>query len=121
MTTLIDFCFLQVLLQTGYNVGYSNRALRPPNFGTKDFVGAYDDGYINCQFKRPTEIKIEDDNIPANINRFQLLKDKYVVFLAEGAFRNGRMSKHRVKDASAEPLVIFVYLLGDLVYFVWEI
>ena len=76
-------------------------------FGISNFFGSYDDGYINCEFKRPTDIRINDDNIPANINRFQLLKDKYVVFLAEGTFRNGQILKHRVKDASAEPLVKF--------------
>ena len=96
----------QVGVQTGFNVGYRNFPLRPPMFGITHFTGSYDDGYINCEFKRPTDIRIDDDNIPANINRFQLLKDQYVVFLAEGTFRNGQLLKHRVKDASAEPLVI---------------
>ena len=83
-------------------------------FGITHFTGSYDDGYIQCEFKRPTDIRIEDDNIPANINRFQLLKDQYVVFLAEGTFRNGQVLKHRIKDASAEPLVRFLYFWREI-------
>ena len=108
-----DFLF-QVGVQTGFNVGYRNFAMRPPMFGITHFTGSYDDGYIQCEFKRPTDIRIEDDNIPANINRFQLLKDQYVVFLAEGTFRNGQVLKHRIKDASAEPLVRFLYFWREI-------
>ena len=110
----LKWFLFQVGVQTGFNVGYRNFAMRPPMFGITHFTGSYDDGYIQCEFKRPTDIRIEDDNIPANINRFQLLKDQYVVFLAEGTFRNGQVLKHRIKDASAEPLVRFLYFWREI-------
>jgi hypothetical protein len=34
---------------------------------------------------------------------FKLLEDRYVILLAEGAFRDGRITQHRTKDASSEP------------------
>jgi hypothetical protein len=36
---------------------------------------------------------------------FKLLEDRYVILLAEGAFRDGRITQHRTKDASSEPQV----------------
>lgn len=95
----------QVGVQTGYNVGKSNIAMRPPMYAIKDFQGSYNDGFITCQFKRPNEIVITDDKIPANIDTFKLLDDNYVIMLAEGSYRNGRISRHRFKDSTSEPLV----------------
>ena len=74
-------------------------------FAISKFSGSFDDGFINCEFKRPAQFVIDDKNVPANVNTFSLLKDKYVILLAEGSFRGGRMLKHRVKDSTSEPLV----------------
>ena len=93
-------------MQTGYNVGYWNQPLRPPKFGITHFQGSYNDGFINCEFRRPSEISIDDNNVPANVNMFRLLKDKYIILLAEGAFRDGKILKHRTKDSSSEPLAL---------------
>ena len=74
-------------------------------YAISNFAGSYEDGFLTCEFKRPLEIEITDDNVPANIDMFKLLNDKYVIFLAEGAFRRGRLSKHRIKASTSEPLV----------------
>jgi hypothetical protein len=34
---------------------------------------------------------------------FKLLEDRYVILLAEGSFRDGRINQHRTKDSSSEP------------------
>ena len=36
---------------------------------------------------------------------FKLLEDRYIILLAEGAFRDGQITQHRTKDASSEPQV----------------
>ena len=97
-------------IQSGYNVGYSNYAIHPPMKGIYDFRGNYEDGFIYCEFKRPSVLTVEPiqhNNRFLNSNKtFRLLSDKYVVFLAEGNFRDGRISKHTLKDSSSDPLVI---------------
>ena len=62
-------------------------------FAITNFDVSYDSGFITCEFKRPSEFTLNDDNVPANINTFRLLQDKYVIFLAEGTF------KYRVSQA----------------------
>ena len=97
-------------IQSGYNVGYSNYPIHPPMKGIYDFRGNYEDGFIYCEFKRPSVLTVEPiqhNNRFLNSNKtFRLLSDKYVVFLAEGSFRDGRISKHTLKDSSSDPLVI---------------
>ena len=56
-------------------------------FGIMNFEGSYNDGILSCQFKRQFEVKIDDKNVPANIDTFNLQTDKYVILLAEGAYR----------------------------------
>ena len=73
--------------------------------GIEEFEGSYTDGVLSCQFKRPLEVKITDKRVAANVGTFNLEKDEYVIFLAEGAFRNGKLRKHRIKDLTADVAV----------------
>ena len=106
----------QVGIQSGYNVGYSNYPIHPPMKGIYDFRGNYEDGFIYCEFKRPSVLTVEPiqhNNRFLNSNKtFRLLSDKYVVFLAEGSFRDGRISKHTLKDSSSDPLVIAYFKIA---------
>ena len=72
--------------------------LSPPKLGIEDFDGGrYEDGFLSCSFKRPTVVEVAKFG-----QSFNLEKDKYIIFLAEGAFRGGQMFKHRRKTKSAE-------------------
>ena len=81
-----------------------NYSFRKQRFEIKDFRGSYDDGYISCEFKRPEQFVVNDDTIPSQRN-YNFARDEYVIFLAEGAFRDGRILKHRSKLASAKAQV----------------
>ena len=100
-------------IQSGYNIGYSNYPIHPPMKGIYDFKGNYEDGFIYCEFKRPEVSTVDTINNRVLNKTFSLLSDKYVVFLAEGSFRNGRISKHITKDSSAKPLVTFYFKIHN--------
>jgi len=60
---LTTACYLNqgtgdVGIQSGYNVGKSNRPLRPVNAGIKNWNGRYEDGLITCEFRRPAILNI---------------------------------------------------------------
>ena len=89
-------------------LSFSNVVLSPPKLGIEDFDGGrYEDGFLSCSFKRPTVVEVAKYG-----QTFNLEKDKYIIFLAEGAFRGGQMFKHRRKTKSAELQVhsIFFYI-----------
>ena len=72
--------------------------LSPSKLGIEDFDGGrYEDGFLSCSFKRPTVVEVAKYG-----QTFNLEKDKYIIFLAEGSFRGGQMFKHRRKTKSAE-------------------
>lgn len=89
----------EVGVQTGYNRERSNIALHPPKLGITNFNGRYEDGFIECDFKRPQTIEIAEDGGKT----FNLQKDPFIILLAEGGFREGSILKHRSKDSSSEP------------------
>ena len=77
---------------------FSNVVLSPPKLGIEDFDGGrYEDGFLSCSFRRPTVVEVAKFG-----QTFNLERDKYIIFLAEGAFRGGQMFKHRRKTKSAE-------------------
>ena len=84
-------------IQSGYNVGKSNRPLRPVNAGIKNWNGRYEDGLITCEFRRPATLNIPLPHRNENIT-FQLENDQYSVFLAEGPFQSGVLGYHNIKD-----------------------
>ena len=84
-------------IQSGYNVGKSNRPLRPVNAGIKNWNGRYEDGLITCEFRRPAILNIPLPHRNEN-KTFQLENDQYSVFLAEGPFQSGVLGYHNIKD-----------------------
>jgi len=67
----------QIGHQTGYNVGYSNKPLHPHNLGITQFNGRYEDGFIECSFKRPSVFDIPENGG----KKYKLLEDRYVILV----------------------------------------
>ena len=99
-------------IQSGYNVGKSNRPLRPTNAGIKNWNGRYEDGLITCEFRRPVTLNIPLPHRNEN-KTFRLESDQYSVFLAEGPFQSGVLGYHNIKDYTILQVSCnFYFILG---------
>ena len=65
------------------NKGKTNRVLLPKSLGLSDVIHAsHTDGVLACTFDRPNVVDLTEEFGL----KFDLINDKYIVFLAEGSF-----------------------------------
>eukprot|EP00096_Caligus_rogercresseyi_P002503 TRINITY_DN1465_c0_g1_i2.p1 TRINITY_DN1465_c0_g1~~TRINITY_DN1465_c0_g1_i2.p1 ORF type:complete len:658 (-),score=127.14 TRINITY_DN1465_c0_g1_i2:80-2053(-) len=94
-----DFNLDKIDVISGYNEGYSNKVLKPPQVGIVpgSFSGSYEDGFIACSFEREEKIVLEERK-----RSYSLLGDQYVLFIANGPYVDGSIRQHRSKLTSGE-------------------
>ncbi|CAB4066735.1 RARS [Lepeophtheirus salmonis] len=89
-----DYGLDKIDVISGYNIGYSNKVLKPPQLGIVpgSFSGSYEDGFISCTYEREERIVLNDPK-----KSYSLLKDAYVLFIANGPYIDGSIRQHNQK------------------------
>ena len=102
-TCYYDNAASKVKYQSGFNTkSKNNKKLVDQTSYINSFEGTYQDGLLSCQFKRPENVQIKQDNTNLNINLFN---DKFSILLAVGRMRSGeRLQIHYEKVATSEPI-----------------
>jgi len=93
----------KVKYQNGFNTKTKqNKKLDDQKSYMNNFEGAYKDGLLSCQFKRPEKVQIKHKDTVMNINLFD---DQFAILLARGRVRSGeRLEIHYEKVATSKPI-----------------